>query len=89
MPGCFIDQRERSNEELKSKCRKEREMLWESKVKGSSVFQNISKGMSNLQKGCGSLFYSQVGRGNLSLHELNKGTLVYSQAKGQGLQASH
>ena len=64
-------------------------MLWESKVKGSSVFQNISKGMSNLQKGCGSLFYSQVGRGNLSLHELNKGTLVYSQAKGQGLQASH
>ena len=64
-------------------------MLWESKVKGSSVFQNISKGMSSLQKGCDSLFYSQVGRGKLSLHELNKGTLVYSQAKGQGLQASH
>ena len=89
MPGCFIDQRERSNEELKSKGRIEREMQWGSKLKGSSVFQNISKGMSSLWEGCVSLFYSQVGRDKLSLHELNKGTLVYSQAKGQGLQASH
>ena len=37
MPGPFIDQGERSNEELKSKFRIEREMQWGSKVKGSSV----------------------------------------------------
>lgn len=83
-PGCFIDQRERGNEELKSKGRTEREMQWGSKVKGSSVLQNISKGMSNLQKGCVTLFYSQGGKHKLSLQEMNKGTLVYSQAEGQG-----
>ena len=42
---------ERSNEALKSKDRIEREMQWGSKVKASSVLQNISKGMSSLQKG--------------------------------------
>ena len=84
MPGYFIDQRERSNEELKSKGRLERERQWGSKVKGSSVLQNISKGMSSLQKECVNLFYSQVGRDKLSLPELKKGTLVYSQAEGQG-----
>ena len=84
MPGSFIDQRERSNEELKSKGRIERERQWGSKVKGSSVLQNISKGMASLWKGCVNLFYSQVGRDKLSLQELNKGTLVYSQAEGQG-----
>ena len=72
MPGCFIDQRKRSNEELKSKGRIEREMEWGSKLKGSSVFQNISKGMSSLWKGSVNLFYSQVGRDELSLLELNK-----------------
>ena len=40
--------------------------------------------MSSLQKGCIYLLYSQVGRDKLSLHELNKGTSVYSQAEGQG-----
>ena len=84
MPGCYIDQRKRSNEELKSKGRIEREMEWGSKLKGSSVFQNISKGMSSLQMGCVSLFYSQVGRDKLSVHKMKKGTLVYSQAEGQG-----
>ena len=29
-------------------------------------------------------FYSQVGSVRLSLYELNKGSLVYSQAEGQG-----
>ena len=53
-------------------------------MKGSSVLQNISKGMASLWKGCVNLFYSQVGRDKLSLQELNKGTLVYSQAEGQG-----
>ena len=43
------------------------EIQWASKVKGSSVFQNIPKGMSSLQKECVSLFYSQVGRDKLSL----------------------
>ena len=66
MAGCFIDQRERSNEELKSKGRIERERQWASKVKGSSVFQNISKGMSSLWKRCVNLFYSQVVRDKLS-----------------------
>ena len=51
-------------------------MQWGSKVMGSSVLQNISKGMSGLQKGCANLFYSQVDRDKLSLQELNKGTLV-------------
>ena len=59
-------------------------MQWGSKVRGSSVLQNISKGMSNLQKRCVNLFYSQVSRDKPSLQELNKGTLVYSQAEGQG-----
>ena len=58
-------------------------MQWGSKVKESSVLQNNSKGMASLQKGCVNLFYSQVGRDKLSLQELNKGTLVYSQAEGQ------
>ena len=53
-------------------------------MKGSSVLQNISKGMSSLQKGCVNIFDSQVGRDNLSLQELKKGILVYSQAEGQG-----
>ena len=43
MAGCFIDQRERSNEEPKSKGRIGRERQWESKAKGSSVLQNISR----------------------------------------------
>ena len=50
MPGFFIE-RERSNEELKSKGRIEREMQWGTKVKGSSVLQNISKEMASLWKG--------------------------------------
>ena len=53
-------------------------------MKGSSVLQNISQGMGSLQKGCANLFYSQVGRSKLCLQKLNKGTLVYSQAEGQG-----
>ena len=57
----------------------EREMQWGNKVEGSSALQNIS-----LQKGCVNLFYSQVGMDKLSLQELSKGTLVYSQAEGQG-----
>ena len=82
MPDSFIDQRERSNEELKSKDRVERETQWGNKVKGSSVLQNICKGITSLWKGGVNLFYSQVGRDKL-FSELNKGTLVYSQAEGQ------
>ena len=68
MPGSVRDQRERSNEERKSKDReREREMQWGSKVKGSSVLQNISKEMASPQKRCVNLFYSQVGRDKLSL----------------------
>ena len=59
-------------------------MQWGSKVKESSVLQNISKGMASLQKGCVHLFYSQVGRDKLSLFELSKGTLVYNQAERHG-----
>ena len=66
MPDSFIDQRERSNEELKSKGRIERETQWRNKVKGSSVLQNISKGITSLWKGCVNLFYSQLGRDKFS-----------------------
>ena len=83
MPGSFKDQRERSNEKRKSKDRTEREMQWGSKVKGSSVLQNISKEMASPQKCCVNLFYSQVGRDKPSLQDPNKDTLVYSQAEGQ------
>ena len=40
--------------------------------------------MASLWKGCVNLFYSQVSRDKLPVYELNKGTLVYSQAEGQG-----
>ena len=40
--------------------------------------------MARLWKGCVNLFYSQVSRDKLPVYELNKGTLVYSQAEGQG-----
>ena len=53
-------------------------------MKGSSVLQNICKGVASLWKAYVNLFYSQVGKDKLSLLELNKGTLVYSQAEGQG-----
>ena len=85
MPGSLIDQRERSNEELKSKGRTERERQWGSKVKGSPVLQNISQGTASLWKGCLNFFCSQVGRDKLSLQELNKGTLQSS--KGAGLSS--
>ena len=65
MPASFIGQRERSNEELKLKGRIEKERQWGSKVKGPSVLQNISKGMSHLRKGCAHLSYSQVDRDRL------------------------
>ena len=84
MPGSFMDQRERSSEELKSQGRAEREGQSGSKVKGPLVSQSISKGMASLGKGCVHLIYSQVGRDKLFLQELNKDTLVHSQAEGQG-----
>ena len=40
--------------------------------------------MACLSKQCVSLSWSQVGGDKLSLHELYKGILVYSQAEGQG-----
>ena len=85
MPGSFMDQRERSSEELKSQGRAEREGQWGSKVKGPSVSQSISKGMASLGKGCVHLVYSQVGRDKLPLQEPNKDTFVYSPAEGQTL----
>ena len=36
--------------------------------------------------GCVNLFYSQVGRDKLSLYELKKDTLIYSQTEEQGPQ---
>ena len=53
-------------------------------MKRSSVLQNIFKGTGSLWKGYCSLLFI-AGRGQ-SLPELNKGTLVYSQAEGQGPQ---
>ena len=48
--GCWSDERERINGELKSKGRIERERQLGSKVKGSSVLQSISKEMASLWK---------------------------------------
>ena len=83
MPGHFIDQGERSNEELKSKFRIEREMQGEVKRKGLQSCKTSPKDVQPLEGVC-YLLYSQVGRDKLSLHELNKSTLVYSQVEGQG-----
>ena len=58
-------------------------------MKGSSILPDISKGMASCWKGCVNLFSSQVDRDKLSLHELNKGTSVHSQAEGRVPQASH
>ena len=88
MPGSFIDQRERSSEELKSQGRAEREGQRGSKVKGPSVSQSISKGMASLQE-CVNLVCSQMSSDKLFLQERNKGTLVHSQAEGRVLQASY
>ena len=72
--GCQVllqNQREKSNEELKSKGRIKRERQWRSKVKGSSAFQSskTSLGMASLWRGalissfsCG---YSQGGQGQI------------------------
>ena len=79
IPGSFMDQRERSSEELKSQGRAEREGQWGSKVKGPSVSQSISKGMASLQE-CVNLVCSQMSSDKLFLQERNKGTLVHSQA---------
>ena len=66
-----------------SQNRIEREKQWGSQVKGSSLFQNISKGMEAFGRG---VLLSSIHRwaGTSYLPELNKGTLVYSQAEGQG-----
>ena len=67
-PGSFIDQRERSNEEPKSKGRIKREMKWGGKAKGS--FLSLAKhlqGKGKLSEGvCNffNLFYSQVAETN-------------------------
>ena len=52
-------------------------------MKGSSFLQNVSNGMTSLWKECVNQFYSEAGRVRLSFYDLNKGTLVYSQAEGQ------
>ena len=41
MPGSFIDQREKGNEELKSKGRIEREVQWGSKVSVFSLVKHL------------------------------------------------
>ena len=58
-------------------------MQWGSKLKGSSVLENISRKGQPLE-GVVYLFCSQVGRVRSSLYRLNKGTSVSSQAEGQG-----
>ena len=83
MPGSFIDQRKRINEELKSKGRIEREMQWEVKWKGLQSCKASPGECPAFRRG---MLISSIHRwaGQVSLHELNKGTLVYHQAEGQG-----
>ena len=81
MPGFFIDQRDRSNEELKSKGRIEGgsgEVQWkdlQSCKTSSREWPVFGRGM----------LISSILRwaGTNSLHELNTGTLVYSPGEGQ------
>ena len=58
----LYSQREKSKEELKSKGRRERERQWVSKVKGSSVFQNISGNGRSLEGGVNLFFIVAVHR---------------------------
>ena len=67
IPSSFVGS-ERSNDELKSEGRIERRGSGGSKVKESSILQNISKGMASLGKVCVNLLYSQVGRATLSMN---------------------
>ena len=57
----------KSERKILSKGRIETKRQWGSKVKGSSVLQNITKGMASLWNECVNLFYSQVGRVRLSM----------------------
>ena len=89
----LYSQREKSSEELKSKGRRERERQWVSKVKGSSVFQNISGNgqvfgrrvlISSFCCSC-----SQVGRVRSSLYELNKGPSQSGRGAGSSEAGPH
>ena len=73
MPSCLIET-ERSNKEVNSKGKIEKERQWRSRMKRPSVFQNISRPASG--KRCFSFFFSQLGRVRLSLCELNECVLV-------------
>ena len=83
MPGSFIEQRERGNEELKSKGRIDSEMWWGIKWKGLQSGETSPRECPASEGVCESLLFTG-GQGQTSLHELNKGTLAYSQAEGQG-----
>lgn len=58
-------------------------MQWGSKVRKSQSCKTF-QGNENPSEGYINLFYLQVSRNKFSLPELNKGTLVYSQERGQG-----
>ena len=47
MPGSFVDLERKKQRGMKVKGRRERERQWGSKVKESSVLQNIFKGMTS------------------------------------------
>ena len=84
MPGSFYrSERKKQGGTNVKKQNKEGDAVGR-KGKAFSVLQSISRSMSSLQKGCVNLFYSQVGRDKISLQELNKDSLVYNQAEGQG-----
>lgn len=51
---------------------------------GPHIAKHLQGNGPAFRRGCVNLFYSQVGRDKLSLHEQNEGILVYSQVEGQG-----
>jgi len=51
MPSSFINQRERSNEEIKTKGRTEREMQWATKVKGSLFYKTTPREWQAFRRG--------------------------------------
>ena len=81
MPGSFIDQRERSDKELKSKGRIESERQWRSE-RVFSLAKHCQGNGHPLGGVCESLLFPG-GQGQ-SLLEPNKGTLVNSLAEMQG-----
>ena len=82
MPGSFIYQRERGNEELKSKTEQSVRGSWGVKWKGLQFCKTFPREWPVFWRGV-LISYSRVGRDKLPFHELKKGTFLQS-SRGSG-----